>query len=75
MKREAARYSITQPYQNQTINANDLYQWANTNLNGIEIKFVESVTIKKTARKLNSRFLKVKLLAGTEKYHCFLPIP
>lgn len=75
MKREAARYSITRPYQNQILNCKDLYQWARTNLNGIKIKFVQSIIIKKTARKLNSRFLKAKLLTGTKKYHCFIPVP
>ena len=70
IKREAAYYSLKQPYSGMILTAKDLYFWANDNLPNIQVFFLDKPKIHEYSVLLHDRFENSKTIPGTP----FIPI-
>ena len=72
VKRLAAKASLQRPYEDQILNAEQLYSWAKVNIPGIHFDFVDSSEVQQYGEFLESRFSSAQ---GTKQLHAFYPHP
>ena len=72
LKREASKYSLSQPYENQILTPKEFYNFCQTKCPGIKSFFISSEEIKTKSLALTERFNNAKTLKGTREFHCFL---
>ena len=72
VKHLAAKASLQRPYEDQILNAEQLYSWAKVNIPGIHFDFVDSSEVQQCGEFLESRFSSAQ---GTKQLHAFYPHP
>ena len=72
LKREASKYSLSQPYENQILTPKEFFDFCQTKCSGVKSFFVSSEEIETKSLTLKERFNNSKTLKGTREFHCFL---
>lgn len=71
-KRMASRVSLQRVYTNQIQTAKELFDWAKSTDSAINVHLCTQKEHDQTARKL--KYNNVKTIAGTQSFHCFIPL-
>lgn len=74
LKRLAAKASLQRPNNDQITTPKQLYEWAKSNIAGINVHFVSQDEYDDHAKKMNPRFDKCITLKGTRKQHAVYPL-
>lgn len=72
-KRNAAKASLQRPYNNQIVNARDLFTWATSTDSAIAFRFCSEAAYNRIERHLKNKFNKVNVISATRSYHSFVP--
>ena len=71
LKREAAKYSLSQVYDKQILTPKDFFNFCQEKCPGIITFFVSKEYIQEETERILRRFAKSKTLKGTRGYHSF----
>lgn len=74
VKREATKESLRRPYENEITQPEHLYQFATTNLPNMNFAFSTQEEYGEEKTRLQRRLLDAKIIAGTQKLHCVIPL-
>lgn len=74
IKRLAAKASLQRPYEDQILTAEDLFEFGNLNIHGINFLLTTVEDYEKTERKLSDRFASTKTIEETQKFHAAIPL-
>ena len=75
IKRNCAKYSMGQLYDNQINSAEKFFDWANKSLKHIKVFFVKKQDVELKKIELTDRFNLAKQISGTRKFHSYKPHP
>ena len=71
LKREAAKYSLSQVYENQILTPRDFFKFCQERCPGIVTFFVSKSDIQDQSVSIQRRFERSKTLKGTRGFHSF----
>ncbi|XP_052132748.1 uncharacterized protein LOC127752138 [Frankliniella occidentalis] len=74
LKRQATRTSLQRPYEDQIQTPKELFEWANSALDGVNTAFVTSAAVRKHERKLHRRFATAPAIEGIRSHHSMVPV-
>jgi len=74
VKRLAARASLQRPYDNQIITSRQLFEFGQSEINGINFYYATVEQHEQESQLLAPRFLTSRTIPGTHRLHCFRPI-
>ena len=74
LKRVACRASLQRPYQDQILTARQLYEFAITEIKGMDFTFASQEEHDREASLLEERLKASRTVPGTQKLHSFVPL-
>lgn len=74
VKRLASKASLQRPYHGQITTSLELYNWAQNNISNIIFEYCSENDHIQTENELKNRYDNVKVIKGTQSFHCFIPI-
>lgn len=74
LKRLATKTSLQRPYNEQITTVNELFNWAKSSLQNIDVAFVAEAEYTQEERNLATRFSNLKRIPGTQSKHAIIPI-
>lgn len=73
VKREARRASLQRPLDDQITSPRHLFDWCLENLTNCNFQFLTEKDHNDEEEFLRQRFVGLRTIPGTQKYHCFVP--
>ena len=73
VKREASRASLKAVTSGQIINTEQLFEWCNLNIKGIEFFYVSNEEVESLIFQQEERFKKATKIPGVRSHHCYIP--
>lgn len=74
VKRLVTRASLQRPLHDQILTPLKMFDWAQSNILGMNFVFVTNQEYNDIQPKMESRYSKTVVLNGTRSFHCFIPV-
>lgn len=74
IKRLVTKASLQRPIHDQILTPLQMFDWAKSNILGMNFAFVTNDEYMATRNKMDDRYLKTVVLSGTRSFHCFVPV-